>query len=306
MRIAGFEHNAQYEDFARAVLAAADGDIPKRVSGLDVWRAEKERVRECHVLKTGVSSIDDGVLRGGLHTREITELVGMPGSCKTLLAIQTSLIAASSSQRVVYIDTCNSFSMPRVQCIFKDLGGFEEDGLTLKDEHRQILSHIKVVPSFAPESLLDALQEVHDIDASQIPRLVVIDSISSALGPYLGGKSDTGNKLLTHAYTMMRQIIAKHNLAILVTNSTSKADLSSPDCLAVETSDLGQTYVKPAMGNMWGHYGQHVRLFLKRDLDPSKAHLAPITAQLIKAGRRSAEGAEASMHVARGNIQSAY
>jgi len=307
MGIAGFEKQGQYEAFARAVLTAAQRDTPQPLSGVDLWRAEKERVNEARVLQTGVGSVD-GLLGGGIHTREITELVGIPGSCKTLLAMQVALNTAfSRKETVVYVDTCNSFSLARVQCICESQDFFEEDGSAVKEDEGQVrtkLSLIKVIPSFTPDSLFEVLQEIHDTTEA-VPRLVVVDSISSILGPYIGGKNDSGNKLLTHAYTMMREITAKHNLAILVTNSTSRADLSSPDCQSIEAPSLGVAHVKPAMGHMWGHYGQHVRLFLKPNLDPG--HPAAFTAEVIKGGARlEAGGAAAGMRATAQSVESVY
>jgi predicted ATP-dependent serine protease len=85
-----------------------------------------------------------------------------------------------------------------------------------------------VVPAYDPYALLDTLHMVYNASETASPKLVVIDSISAVLGPYIGGKDDTGQKVMTHTYAMMRQIILKHNAALLVTRHNTFA---SPRCL---------------------------------------------------------------------------
>ena len=95
-------------------------------------------------------------------------------------------------------------------------GGLDERTGDLSHDFKAILAKIQVMRSYDPLALLDTLQAVHSIPENSSPKLVVIDSISAVLGPYVGGKDDSGQKLMTHTYTMMRQIILKHKAAIVV------------------------------------------------------------------------------------------
>ena len=71
--------------------------------------------------------------------------------------MQTALNTATLGQSVVYIDTCNSFSMGRLRSVCTANGGFYSDG-SISEEFKDVLSKIQVVPVFDPYDLFDTLQ----------------------------------------------------------------------------------------------------------------------------------------------------
>ncbi|KAG7346880.1 DNA repair and recombination protein radA [Nitzschia inconspicua] len=65
-------------------------------------------------IPTGLSSLDE-VLRGGIRTTTVTEVVGKPGMGKTQLAFQLCVMAARYNQGSIYIDTERKMSPSRLR-----------------------------------------------------------------------------------------------------------------------------------------------------------------------------------------------
>jgi len=98
-------------------------------------------VPERQPLTTGIGSLDSGI-GGGFFPGEITELVGPPGSAKTLIAMQTALNTAAAGESTLYIDTCNSFSLARLCSVCEECG-LRKNGKMI-EESKGLLSKIKV------------------------------------------------------------------------------------------------------------------------------------------------------------------
>ncbi len=70
---------------------------------------------------TGCSRLDE-MLEGGVLTGDVTELVGPSGAGKTQLCMQICTVVTSvTDASALYIDTCSSFSVPRVLEIRENL-----------------------------------------------------------------------------------------------------------------------------------------------------------------------------------------
>ncbi|XP_072997417.1 DNA repair protein RAD51 homolog 4 isoform X6 [Typha latifolia] len=112
-----------------------------------------------HLLPTGFEGLDR-LLGGGLRQGQLTEIAGPSSSGKTQVCLYSaSHIADKHLGVVMFLDTCNSFSPNRIACIVNQL----------------------------PTSLVKDV----NIGGGKIC-LLIIDSISSLIGPTLGGKSSEG------------------------------------------------------------------------------------------------------------------
>jgi len=181
--------------------------------------------------------------------------------------MQAALNAASNGFKVIYMDSNNSFSLCRLRCCCEEK--FQNGSISRP--FQEICGRISVIPVFEASELLDRIQDLPTLaagheDGSGVtkvkPVLVIIDSISGILGPFIGGKKDTGNKLATHVYTAMRESMSILPVAFLTTNSMTTAERSHQDAVPLE-GPVGKVHVKPALGHWWGHYGQHIRILLK-------------------------------------------
>ncbi len=64
----------------------------------------------------------DELLQGGAREGQVLELVGEPGSGKTQMCMMLTAMTASRGERVVYVDTNNSFSGERLARLTQRVG----------------------------------------------------------------------------------------------------------------------------------------------------------------------------------------
>ena len=122
----------------------------------------------------------DSLLRGGVYTGEVTEIVGASGAGKTQLCLQMAAAAVALSPHTVYfIDTTGSFSAQRV---------------------RDILAGrlFGVAPGQIPETL----QRIVVFSAFELPELLsLLESMSASLASTVR----VLNNLLYFAYNSCRK-----------------------------------------------------------------------------------------------------
>ncbi|XP_072997413.1 DNA repair protein RAD51 homolog 4 isoform X3 [Typha latifolia] len=169
-----------------------------------------------HLLPTGFEGLDR-LLGGGLRQGQLTEIAGPSSSGKTQVCLYSaSHIADKHLGVVMFLDTCNSFSPNRIACIVNQL----------------------------PTSLVKDV----NIGGGKIC-LLIIDSISSLIGPTLGGKSSEGRFLMVSVGIILKRLANDYNLSVLVTNHMVSGEGG---------------LLKPALGESWKTI-PHIRLVISRD-----------------------------------------
>ena len=171
----------------------------------------------------------DDVLLGGLHTGEVTEVVGSSSSGKTQLCLLAATVTtACSPASVLYLDTSQSFSVDRVAEIHR--------GLVQRAPHGTVLPLLPTLDRLhhtsvhSLHSLLALLSTLSTSLASPSTtpftstlRLLIIDSLASLISPILGGRHHRGHALLAHTAHALHSLATQQHLAILITNHTVSA-----------------------------------------------------------------------------------
>jgi len=124
------------------VLATDDGNVPEwvlqEVETLNravwlmerkyaaTWRTGASKLAEMErnavrCLPFGVQEVDE-VLQGGAREGHVLELVGEAGSGKTQMCMMLTAMTVSRGERVVYVDTNNSFSGERLARLTQRIG----------------------------------------------------------------------------------------------------------------------------------------------------------------------------------------
>lgn len=170
-----------------------------------------------HCLHTGSDRVD-GILGGGVYTGEITEIQGQSASGKSQFCF--SLIAElilKNKARVVFVDSTNSFSSLRLAEICAEKVRSTREGFS-EAVVRDALRRVECFKTFSVDKLARILGSVDFCDAQSPVRLVVVDSITSLLSPYMG--STSGNAVAVKIAKQLRFVALQYGVAVVVTNST--------------------------------------------------------------------------------------
>ncbi len=164
-------------------------------------------------LSTGAASFD-AMMGGGFETGAITECFGEFGSGKTqvghILAVNT--LGLDPDNRVVYIDTENTFRPERIIQLAEGVGLNPED----------ILSRIMVARAFNSDHQMLLTEKVDSLvtQEGKNVRLVVVDSLTSHFRAEFIGRgtlAERQQKLNRHMHALAR-LASSHNLCVYVTN----------------------------------------------------------------------------------------
>jgi len=101
-------------------------------------------------------------------------------------------VAALTPLNVIYIDTSASFSIKRIEQLFR----FANQGKNIEDGLKQI-KVFEIHNVFALNTLLETLKErIHKGQTSFYKgvRILIVDSLSSMITPHLGEKHYQGNE----------------------------------------------------------------------------------------------------------------
>ncbi len=227
-------------------------------------------------------SIDD-LIGGGIALGEVTEIAGMPGTGKTQLATQLSVLArlphvyGGVEGRTLYVDAEGSFLAERAHSMAKALSHHVRGRAQSKRDSAGLPE------SFSTEGILDAIDvfRVHDeaallatlyslrnyiesfsqskaSESSALPvRLIVIDSIAfhfRAVAPTDPSYYVQRTKTLTALAAYLGDLARQHDLAVVVINQmTTKM-----------SSGSNVSSVVPALGESWAH-ATATRLLLSKE-----------------------------------------
>ncbi|CAN9501073.1 unnamed protein product [Ophioblennius macclurei] len=228
----------------RRVLLAQHAAFP--VSGADLYQ---ELLSSTAILSTGIPSLDK-LLDSGLHTGEITELCGGPGSGKSQVCFSVSVsVSLHLKQSVVYVDSTGGVSAGRLlQMLRMETGGAEQQ--------MEALQRIRIFRAFEIYPLLDCLHGLRGGPLQQASigggggsvKVLIVDSVSAVLTPLLGGKQSEGMSLMTQVAGVLKTLAKDFNVAVLVTNHVTR-------------SAGGE--VQPGLGASWSHVPR-TRVLLER------------------------------------------
>ncbi|KAM3852160.1 DNA repair protein RAD51 homolog 4 isoform 2-T3 [Vipera latastei] len=138
----------------------------------------------------------------------------------------------------------------------------------------EALRRIQVFRAFDAYKMLDVLQEVRSYMAQQIlsisgpVKLLIVDSISAVICPFLGLRQPDGMALMMHLAREMKTLAKEFGIAILLTNHV--------------TRDAGGGF-KPALGRSWS-FIPNTRLLLEKRKD--NCEKAGRVASLMKSSRQ--------------------
>ncbi|ETE67053.1 DNA repair protein RAD51-like 4 [Ophiophagus hannah] len=212
----------------RRVLLAQFSSFP--VNGADLYEELKHTTA---ILSTGIERqgvinqniVLDKLLDSGIYTGEVTELVGAPSAGKTQVCL---IVAANVShnlkQTVLYIDSTGGFTSAR---LLELLNCLTED----EEEQAEALRRIQVFRAFDAYKMLDVLQEIRSYMSQQIlstsgpVKLLIVDSISAVICPFLGLRQPDGMALMMHLAREMKTLAKEFGIAILAFGVQEELDL---------------------------------------------------------------------------------
>lgn len=211
----------------------------------------EDREQNKHYISTGCQSFDV-LLQGGLREGHVTELVGPSSSGKTQVCFQVASNVAMKRGNVVFFDSGNSFSPTRIKQMVTQISGSEENKVNGVAQLQQAMRNIECHAVFDIYTLLDHLHQLKSNLKSETGYeigLIIIDSISSLIGPVLGGSNAQGHALMVSVGYLLKELAHQHNIAVLVTNHMVGGEGGS---------------LKAALGESWKNI-PHVQLQLSRD-----------------------------------------
>ncbi|KAM9990570.1 hypothetical protein ACTFIY_006612 [Dictyostelium cf. discoideum] len=191
---------------------------------------------------SGIKLLDQLLGGNGFTSGEIYELVGNTSCGKTQISMCCSLnLSQQYNSNIIYIDSSNSFSPPRLIEIFKSNYLIKQlqkqennDKIEIEqDKILKILDRIKVFNCFDSITLLELLGTIDStlsIISDEIAtfenqfykglKMVVIDSIGTLLAPIIGGKQTQGHYTMMMISRLIKYISDTYQIIFLITNNT--------------------------------------------------------------------------------------
>ena len=153
-------------------------------------------------LSTGTSGLDR-LLKGGFALRQINLVYGEASTGKTILAMQSALVAAARGFKVFFVDADLSFSVQRLESL---------------DRGRELAENIVV---FQPEDFREQIRITESLEAllSKTPALLIVDSVTGLYRADLEkpGKVFAHNRELNRQLAYLSDLVSRFELTILLT-----------------------------------------------------------------------------------------
>ncbi|RJQ17254.1 DNA repair and recombination protein RadB [Candidatus Woesearchaeota archaeon] len=171
-------------------------------------------------VSTGTTAMD-WLLEGGYEKDAITTIYGPAGSGKTNLCL---LCIASSTKKVIYIDTEGSFSIARFKQICPD--------------YKEALKRVVFLNPTTYDEQKKAFELLKKIVDDKVG-LIVVDSIAMLYRLELGQANDvyTVNRTLGLQLGYITEIARKRNIPVLITNQVY-ADFENKEKVHMVGGDL--------------------------------------------------------------------
>ncbi|KAF8626407.1 hypothetical protein AX17_006574 [Amanita inopinata Kibby_2008] len=160
-----------------------------------------------------------GDLLGGLGNHQIIEITGDHHSEKSMLALNVVLyyLIRHGNASAIWFDTTGGFSAERATQIL-------ESHPTQQDV--SVLERLQVTLTFDADEVLgvlDATVRPESVAAESKLRFIVIDTITTLLGPNLSVVSAQGHAKMVYFMRHLRELACEKQLVILVLNNTAAA-----------------------------------------------------------------------------------
>ena len=257
----------------------------------DDYRVGKKRNRR-HIV-TFCRSVDD-LLGGGIALGQVTEIAGLPGTGKTQLATQLSVLArlphiyGGVEGRTLYVDAEGSFMAERAFSMAKALYNHVQGRRkTKRDRNRKssgdsgsnlpsdftiegILDSIDVFRVYDETALLATLYSLRNYIESSVSspkstlpvKLIIIDSIAFHFRAVIPDNKNSyyvqRTKTLTALAAYLGDLANQHDLAVVVINQmTTKMSNNYK-------SGNNTVSIVPALGESWAH-ATATRLILSKE-----------------------------------------
>ncbi|KAL2906895.1 DNA repair protein RAD51-like protein 4 [Bienertia sinuspersici] len=206
------------------VLSIVDGLHRPWLNGVELLKDAQEHKQTLSLAYEGIDPLLNGALREGF----VTELVCLQA---------TASVAKGYAGHIVFIDSGNSFSAPRIAQILNQIS----HASSIQDNNEALhilMENIWCYPVFDIFSLFDVLHQLELKLKSQMcsVRLLIVDSFSSLIIPILGGNGPYGHALMISAGNLLKKIAHEYSISVLVTNH-------------MVAGENGST--KPALGESW-------------------------------------------------------
>ncbi|KRX15977.1 Homeobox protein engrailed-1a, partial [Trichinella nelsoni] len=202
----------------------------KMFSGIDLY---SDMYRNICAFSTGYEAMD-GMLKGGIYSSELTELVGPVGSGKTQFCLTfVANLVKQTGGRVLFIDTTGGFSGVRLAEILLSRTSSSEIQII-----HELLSKVVVEFAVSHDDLNRILEGVEQNAEGILTKLkvIVVDHVGTILSPTVFGEREMGIQKTMKTCLRLRNLAKDFNLAVLVVNS------------AVELDD-GE--IRPMLGQWW-------------------------------------------------------
>lgn len=223
------------EEQAKGVLRQAWGEVSYGF----IPASELEKKRGNEFLTTGCRALD-GLLGGGVMTRDITELIGSFGCGKTqtLLSILVENLGQHKGWGAVFLDSEGTFRVRRVREIAKARGHDAED----------IVERIIVVNAPASEQFMLSVDELPSIMKKNNVKIIFLDSLIATFRSEYTGREVLWRRqqLINHMLRKLLNYATIFNVAVVVSNQV----VSRPDTPYM--GDITQIQ-QPAGGNIVAH-----------------------------------------------------
>ena len=202
------ERNFDEKDFESSSNASIISTVSnQKPEILDDFKPASEIDSNTERLSTGATSLDK-ILKGGLETSTITQIVGQPGSGKTQLCF-TLCAVLPSRFKCMFIDTEGTFRPERIQEISRTRE---------TDNSLQNILVKKVSTTFELENCLEIID--NKLQPDHLIKLIIIDSIMNLhrVEYSAPAKLSQRQQRLNTFMFKLRHIAQSKSIAVAVTN----------------------------------------------------------------------------------------
>ena len=262
-----------------AAAAVADDDS----AGIGVAAQRLVRGGGTRHVVTNCRQLDD-MLGGGIAVGDVTELVGLPGTGRTQLAlqlccnVQVPKVFGGLDGDAVFIDTEGALHTERLRAMAEAHVGHiqriaERRGLSGDFEALTSDDVLERIHVFSADDLSELLGIVHHLPSvlrrKTSVRLVVIDSVAVHFRHDVGDTAHR-SRVLTALGQSLGRVAHEQRLAVVLTNHLTIRVEPTGDGGSGAGGDFdARTRLTPALGQTWAHVARD-RLLLSHESDGTR------------------------------------
>jgi len=233
---------------AGEIIRAARASLKIRVmDALQLYEEEKKR----KTVSTGSKALDS-ILGGGVHTHELTEVVGPYASGKSEIVYTSAVLATRTLGNVFIIDTEATLNATRILQIAKNRGFNVEE----------LKGKITVYKAKSSSDLVFILENAHKIIKERAVKYLCIDSFVAPFRREYPGREYLAprQQKLNYCIGMLLKYAEAYEMAVLVTNQV----LATPQVQYTTRPEL----LNPPIGGHVVSHGVNNRLYVQSTSNP--------------------------------------